>query len=134
MSRTPYALRPRSAPRSTPLSVDHINLRGMRFHALIGVLPYEREIRQPLEVDLCVDVPNVSGDLLDYRLLYDAAAAVLSAGHIDYIEQVAEGIAARALTISREIRAVRVTVRKPHVPLPGPLQYAEVVVNRNAPA
>lgn len=114
--------------------MDQINLRGMRFHALIGVLPYEREIKQPLEVDLCVDVPSVSGDLLDYRLLYDAAATVVGAGHVDYIEQVAERIAAKAMEISKRIRAVRVTVRKPHVPLPGPLQCAEVVVNRDAPA
>lgn len=114
--------------------MDQINLRGMRFHALIGILPHEREIKQPLEVDLCVEVATVCDDLLDYRLLYEAASAVVGAGHIDYIEQVADGIAAKALAISKRIRSVQVRVRKPHVPLPGPLDCAEVVVNRNAAA
>ena len=112
--------------------MDQINLRGMRFHALIGVLPHERELHQPLEVDLGVDMSTVSGELLDYRLLYEAAAVVVAAGHVDYIEQVAERIAARTLAISKQIRSVRVTVRKPHVPLPGPLDCAEVVVQRDA--
>ena len=36
--------------------LDEVTLRGMRFHALVGVLPHEAEFAQPLEVDVSVGV------------------------------------------------------------------------------
>ena len=114
--------------------MDQINLRGLRFQALIGILPHEREIAQPLEVDISVEVsPRVgSSMLIDYRGLYEAAADVIRSGHTDYIEDVAERIAAAVLRLSKHIATARVAVRKLHVPLPGPLRYAEVVIERHA--
>src|SRR5690348_9472315 len=104
----------------------------MRFTALIGILPHERDIPQPIEIDLSIEIGAESHGVIDYRKLYDAAAGVMGAGHIDYIEDIAERVAAAALDVSRGIATVRVSVRKPHVPLPGPLDYAEVVIERHA--
>jgi len=107
-----------------------ITLGAMRFHALVGVLPHERELPQPIDVDVTV---HVSDDIvLDYRRLYDAAATVIASAPIDYLEEIAERIAAAALALTPAVRGARVAVRKPHVALPGPLAFAEVVVERQA--
>ena len=116
---------------------DEVSLRGMRFHALVGILPHERELRQPLEVDLTLSMATAiaSGELdpesriVDYRTLYDLVAEEVTGGHVDYIEHVATRIADRVLADSR-IARVAITVRKPHVVLPGPLASAEVRVER----
>ena len=107
----------------------------MRFHARIGVLPHERELPQPVEVDLTVRLhPAVAGaEVLDYRELYGVAAAALGGSHVDYLEELAETIATGALARPR-VASARVAVRKPHVALGGPLDYAEVVVRRDASA
>jgi dihydroneopterin aldolase len=107
--------------------MDEITLRGMRFHALIGILPHERTVPQPLEVDLTVHVAPGEG-VVDYRKLYDVAAAVISSGPTDYLEEIGDRIA-RGVLDERVFHA-RVAVRKPHVALGGPLDYAEVVIER----
>lgn len=103
-----------------------ITLRGMRFHALIGILEHERTIAQPLEIDLTVESTS-DGGILDYRRLYDMVAQIVTDGPIDYLETVADRVARAALD-DRRVQQARVAVRKPHVALPGPLAYAEVIV------
>jgi dihydroneopterin aldolase len=103
----------------------------MRFHALVGILPHERETAQPIEVDLRVTVADGEG-VVDYRGLYHAVASVLEAGHIDFLEEIADRVATRALDVSPRVRNAAVAVRKPHVALGGPLAYAEVSLERSA--
>lgn len=106
----------------------------MRFHAVVGILPHERDLPQPLEVDLTVWLiaaePRGAG-IVDYRTLYDLVARVIDDGPSRYLEEIASAIADAALAVER-VAATRVAVRKPHVPLPGPLAHAEVVVHRDA--
>ena len=111
---------------------DTITLRGMRFHVRVGILPHERELAQPLEIDLTVGLE--AGDaVVDYRDLYADAAAVVARGPLHYLEEIADAIARRALARPRVTRA-HVAVRKPHVALGGPLAYAEVAVDRDRAA
>lgn len=107
-----------------------VALDGMRFHALVGILPYEHTTPQPIEIDLRVRV-SATDAVVDYRALYDATAHVIQSGHIDYLEEIADRVADAAFAHSPTISGARVAVRKPHVPLPGPLAYAEVVVERS---
>ena len=111
--------------------MTEITLRAMRFHALVGILPHERTTPQPIEVDLHVRVNEAEG-VVDYRALYALTAEVIEAGPIDFLEEIGERVAQRALEHNTRVRAVRVAVRKPHVALAGPLAYAEVVVERDA--
>ena len=51
---------------------DVVTLKGMRFHARIGVLPHEAEIAQSIEVDASLWVRRTSAkltakDIVDYR-------------------------------------------------------------------
>jgi dihydroneopterin aldolase len=117
---------------------DEITLRAMRFHPRVGILPHERELAQPLEVDLTVwttprAASTLPGGVVDYRALYDLVAARVEAGPLDYIEKVAADIVAAARRLDGVVGA-RAAVRKPHVALPGPLLHAEVVVERGSRA
>jgi dihydroneopterin aldolase len=119
--------------------MPEITLRAMRFHTLVGILPHEREITQPIEIDLTVRVSDGAHDgahdgVIDYRVLYQIAADVVRDGPIDFLEDIGERIATRALAHSARVRQARVAVRKPHVPLGGPLDHVEVVVERAADA
>lgn len=113
--------------------MPEITLQGMRFHALVGILPHERTTPQPIEIDLRVQVADGDG-IIDYRALYEVAARVVGAGPIDFLEDLADRVAIGALSHAARIRSARVAVRKPHVALPGPLAYAEVVIERIADA
>jgi dihydroneopterin aldolase len=109
---------------------DTVTLKGMRFHALIGVLAHEAHLPQPLEIDVTLDVvPARGARIVDYTEVYDAVREVVTAGHIEYLEDVAEQTAARLLRIDR-VAVVHITVRKPHVALRGPLDYAEIAIVR----
>ena len=123
---------------------ESVSLRGMRFHVLVGVLPHEQVHPQPLEVDVTVwralraddagtgedgdDGDDAGEAVIDYRDLYDAVAARVTAGPLRFLEDVARTLVGDLLA-RPYVRRARVAVRKPHVPLGGPLAYAEVVVD-----
>lgn len=110
------------------LTLDEITLRGMRFHTLVGVLPHEREHAQPLEVDLTAWV--IRGQpIVDYRRLYAQVRAAMESPSLFYLEELADSIATRVLT-DTAVQRVRVAIRKPHVAIGGPLDHAEVAVER----
>jgi dihydroneopterin aldolase len=109
----------------------------MRFHVLVGVLPHEQTHPQPLEIDVTVwraprpddgDGADDDNDVIDYRDLYDAVAARVTGGPLRFLEDVARTLVGDLLA-RPGVRRARVAVRKPHVPLPGPLLHAEVVVD-----
>lgn len=113
---------------------DVVTLQAMRFHTRIGSLPHEAEIAQSVEVDLSVTATRLAGaaggrGIVDYRELYEIAAEVMAQRHHLYLEDVAEQIATRTLELE-PVTQVRVSVRKPHAALPGPLAYAQVTVER----
>lgn len=108
----------------------------MRFHTLVGLLPHEEKFAQPLELDLTVflslrrvgetDSPRA---LLDYRGLYQLVADTIGSSHHRLLEALCEQVASRALA-QEGVERVRVAARKPHAPLPGPVEHVEVVIER----
>ena len=108
--------------------LDRIALRGMRFHTLIGILPHEREHPQPIEIDVAVGVRPGSA-VVDYRRLYAEVREATEAPQLSYLEDLANTIAARILKATPAER-VRVAIRKPHAAVGGPLEHAEVTVER----
>jgi len=126
--------REHSAATAAGVELDVVTLKAMRFHARIGVLPHEAEIAQSIEVDASLWVrragaPVTTRDIVDYRRVYDLVADVVTGGHINFLEEVGERIAERALEVPL-VERVRIAVRKPNVALPGPLSYAEVALER----
>ena len=114
-----------------------LELRGLRLVASVGVLPEERERRQPIEVDLDVDVRDeaaTGSDRLDDAVDYGAVVAeverVLLAGHVDLLERQAGLVADAVLALDGRIEAVEVVVRKLRPPVPQDLATAGVRVRR----
>jgi dihydroneopterin aldolase len=108
-------------------SETEVALVGMQFHVCVGILPHERELPQPLEIDLVVR--HDAADALDYRELYSLTRDVVEHDAKTYLEPIAEGIASRALALPR-VHWCRVVIRKPHVPLGGPLAHARITIER----
>lgn len=116
--------------------MDAITLRGMKFHTLVGLLPHEQKFPQPLELDVTAflslqragasDAPAMR---LDYRTLYQTVADCVGASHHRLLEGLCERVAQATLALDGVDR-VRVAARKPHAPIPGPLDAVEVVVER----
>ena len=106
-----------------------IALVGMRFHVRVGVLPHERELPQPLEVDLAVRRDAGRSGVLDYRALWELTSDTIANEPLTYLESLADVLAERALNMEG-VHWCRVAIRKPHVVLGGPLAYAQVTVER----
>lgn len=124
----------------TPGPGDRIVLRGMRFHTRVGLLPHEEHVPQPLELDVTVWLPlrpvgktDSPSQLVDYRDLYGIVADVVGTSPHRLLEALCEKVAERVLAIPA-VTAVQVAARKPHAPIPGPLDHVEVVIERRRDA
>ena len=103
-----------------------IELRALRLDALIGVLPQELEVPQPIEVDADVHVDVTAAaasdrldDAVDYGALCDAIVGRATAGHVGLLERLAHLVATDVLAVDRRIEAVEVVVRKLRPPVDG---------------
>ena len=117
--------------------MDRIFLRGMRFMACHGVLPHEREVPQPFEVDvemgLDLRAAGESDDLDDpvnYATVSDVVSPVLTVTRKYLIEALAEEIADDLLRDFDSLRWVRVTVHKPAAPIDGIFSDVGVTILR----
>jgi len=93
-------------------------VEGLRLDASIGILDHEHERRQPLIVDLVLEVASgapIAGDIAsvyDYRRAADHARKLVNAGHIELVETFAEDLAQACLT-DTVVETVTVRARKP---------------------
>mgnify|MGYP002777070557 CR=1 FL=1 len=107
-----------------------VALRGLRFHALVGILPHEGEHAQPLELDVVARPLAGATAVLDYRALYACAADAVACQPIGYLETLAADVADRVTALGG-VAHVHVAVRKPHAAIGGPLAHAEVALDRD---
>ena len=112
---------------------DRIELRGLRFSALVGVLPRERQAPQPIEIDLDVvcdlAAAGASDELADtgvFGALCDAVEAVIAAGHVQLLEALGQRIASAVLAADGRIDEVDVSVRKLEPPVSQELRTSGV--------
>lgn len=117
------------AVSSLPPDRLEVTLAGMRFQARVGILEHERTLAQPLEVDVTLRRMADCAEILDYREVYRRTRDRFERQPLDYLEGIASDIADALLALPG-VASVRVAVRKPHVMLEGPLEYAQIVVER----
>jgi dihydroneopterin aldolase len=96
--------------------VTKVFVRGLTVEAEIGVNPHEQGRRQPLIVDVELDVAaggwRALADTVNYEAIAGHARAIAGAGHIGLVESFAERLARACLREPRVLRA-RVRVEKP---------------------
>jgi len=107
---------------------------GLRVQAEIGVYRHEIGKRQPLSVDVELEVPLAGADRLadtvNYETILKAAQAIAAEGHIELVEAFAERLA-RACMADRRVSRARVRVEKPLALAPDAVAAgAEIVLER----
>ncbi|WP_404474893.1 dihydroneopterin aldolase [Microbacterium aerolatum] len=114
------------------MASDEIRLTGLTVFGRHGVFAHERENGQEFTIDLRLELSladaAASDDVADtvhYGELAESVAAVVAGEPVNLIETLAQRIADVALG-DRRVRAVEVTVHKPHAPIP--LTFADVSV------
>ena len=114
-----------------------IELRGLRFDAICGVLPHERTTPQPLELDIDIEVDlgdagqsDALADTVDYGVLCDVVETVIDEGHVQLLERLAQLIADRLTAVDPRITCVEVAVRKLRPPVPQDLATSGVRIRR----
>ena len=80
--------------------MNTVYIRGLRTEAVIGIHPWEREIRQALvlDLDMASDTPRAAAtdriaDALDYAAIADRVTALVEASEYQLIETLAEAVA-----------------------------------------
>jgi dihydroneopterin aldolase len=111
---------------------DRIELRGLTVRGHHGVFEHERRDGQDFVVDITVWVDLAAAaasddlaDTLDYGVLAQRAAGIVSGPPRKLIETVAGAIADDVMGDDR-VHAVEVVVHKPSAPIP--LQFNDVAV------
>ncbi len=110
-----------------------VRITGLRARGNHGVLPSERRDGQTFVVDVALDVAAPASDDLDdtvdYAVLSDRLAAVVSGQPVDLLETLAARLADVCLADPR-VALVEVTVHKPEVPLRVDVAEVSVTLTR----
>jgi dihydroneopterin aldolase len=116
---------------------DRIELRGLTVRGHHGVFDHERRDGQDFVIDVTVWIDLAAAaasddltDTLDYGVLAQRAAGVVSGPPRNLIETVAAEIADDVMTDER-VHAVEVVVHKPAAPIPLTFSDVAVVARRS---
>ena len=121
---------------ASPLN-DRIEVRGLVVTTVVGVLPHERTIAQPLQIDLDlhVDLRDAGrtddlSDTADYGDVAERVAAVVRESKDTLLERLADRVAEMLVTIDR-VEAVDVKITKLRPPIPEQLDSTAVHIHRS---
>jgi 7,8-dihydroneopterin aldolase/epimerase/oxygenase len=114
-------------------AADRIELRGLRVMARCGVLPFEQEQDQPIEVDLdlvcdlrAAGASDDLADTVDYGAACAAVEQAAGAQPVALLERLATRLADAVLDLDSRIDAVEIVVRKLRPPVPQQLATSAV--------
>ena len=116
---------------------DKIQLAGMVFYGFHGVGPEEQQVGQRFVVDLeaerdlrAAGRSDDPDDTVNYSKMYRVVKEIVEGPSRKLLESVADAIA-EAILSGFDVESVRITVRKPEVPIKGSiLTHAAVEIYR----
>ncbi|MGB3734717.1 MAG: 2-amino-4-hydroxy-6-hydroxymethyldihydropteridine diphosphokinase [Ilumatobacter sp.] len=115
---------------------DRIDISGLRAVTIVGALPHEREIPQPLQIDLSLEVDlrdagrtDELGDTVHYGLVADRVVAAVEESKDILLERLVARIADEVLTFDR-VDAVNVELTKLRTPLAVDASTTSVRIRR----
>jgi len=118
------------------MSVEALKVfvRGLTLSAEVGVIPHEYGRKQPLSIDIELELEPAScehiGDTVSYALIAEKAKALAASGHFKLVETFAERLARECLEDDK-VRSARVRVEKPQALAPDAAAGGvEVMVRR----
>ena len=105
---------------------DRIFIHGLSLHAYHGVMPHEAKVGQSFTLDVVAEVDLAAAarsDKVADTVSYDRIVEVVSRAFCDrryrLVEAAAGAVADVILAEFARITSVRVTVHKPHAPIPA---------------
>ena len=116
---------------------EKITLRNMAYSGYLGVADWEGDVKTPIEVDLEIHADLKKAcksddldDTIDYAMVYDLVGKVITGSHHNLLESLADEIADEIFQFCTCDKIV-VRARKPHPPVSGVCEYAEVEIVRH---
>jgi 7,8-dihydroneopterin aldolase/epimerase/oxygenase len=116
---------------------DAIFIKGLLIHARHGVLEHESEVGQRfvIDLDLDIDLSDSSrtdrlSDTVSYSNVVTTATSAFKDTNYYLLERAAGAVADAILAAFPRIRAVKVTVHKPHAPIAAIFEDVGVVLTR----
>lgn len=114
----------------------YIRLKNIALYAHHGVHDFEKEHGARFEIDVEVLVDDSSGandklgDTLDYTLLYKTVVEVSTEQKFNLLEAWANDLADRIINQFEMANEVTLAIRKPGVPIGGPINSVEVELTK----
>lgn len=110
-------------------------VRALRVDAEVGYYPQERGRRQPLVIDVELELKAGSverlRDTVDYDRVVGAAERLAAEGHVELIETYAERLARACLAVEPRVTRVRVRVEKPEAVPQAAAAGVEIILARD---
>ncbi len=117
---------------------DTIFIKGLVVHARHGVMKHETEVGQRFVIDLelYADLSESSRsdrlpDTTSYSNVVETATDAFKNANYKLLERAAGAVADAILASFARVRAVKVTVHKPHAPIAEIFEDVGVVLTRN---
>jgi dihydroneopterin aldolase len=117
---------------------DTIFIKGVVVHARHGVMEHETEVGQRFVIDLelYADLSESSrsdrlSDTISYSNVVETATDAFKNANYKLLERAAGAVADAILSSFPRLRAVKVTVHKPHAPIAEIFEDVGVVLTRN---
>ncbi|WJR80736.1 dihydroneopterin aldolase [Bradyrhizobium sp. NP1] len=117
---------------------DTIFINGLVVHARHGVMKHETEVGQRfvIDIELFTDLSESAhtdrlADTVSYSNVVATATAAFKDTNYKLLERAAGAVADAILAAFPRIRAVKVTVHKPHAPIDAIFEDVGVVLTRN---
>jgi len=119
---------------------DRIFITGLSLHAYHGVMAHEAKVGQSFTIDLELDIDlsdaarsDKVADTVSYDKVVECASAAFLAQRFRLIEAVAGRVADAVLETFPRVRAVKVTIHKPHAPIAATFNDVGVTLFRTRP-
>ena len=119
---------------------DTIFVTGVVIHARHGVMEHETEVGQRFVIDLelYTDLSEPSrtdrlSDTVSYANVVSTATEAFRGTNYKLLERAAGAVADAILAAFPRVRAVKVTVHKPHAPIAAIFEDVGVVLTRSRP-
>ncbi len=116
---------------------DIIFINGLTLHAYHGVMQHEAKVGQTFALDLVLEIDLAAAsrsdklnDTVSYDLVVKAASEAFCARRYRLVEAAGGAVAEALLARFPPLRAVRITVRKPHAPIAATFTDVGVIIER----
>lgn len=117
-----------------------IRLKNMAFYGYHGALPEENTLGQRFLVDLTLTLDIAAAarsdslrDTVDYAQIYALCRKIVEQDRVKLLETLANDILDQVLAACPRVTEASVIVRKPSVPLGGPLDYVAIETSKSRP-